>query len=94
MCRIQGFAIHNSEVKYLSDIQDPKHTLFYRKIEFVGIYAPFQTTNVFLPIWGGGVIVCFLCTVFLTRGLNQNLSFADALHLGIRDVLFEIFLWF
>ena len=61
-------------VKDLNDSQDPTHTLFYRKIVFVAIYAFFfrQQMSAFNPFrWGGYPkrTLSAFSTVFFTGGI-------------------------
>ena len=71
MCGIWDW--QSTIVKDLNDSQDPKHTLFCRKIVFVAIYALFQTTIVrFLPVSGGGVALSGHCLLFYRFFSNPN----------------------
>ena len=68
MCGIWDW--QSTIVKDLNDSQDPKHTLFCRKIVFVAIYALFSDNKcpLFTRLGGGGAPIADIVryfTVFL-----------------------------
>ena len=76
MCGIWDW--QSTIVKDLNDSQDPKHTLFCRKIVFVAIYALFSDNKcplfTRLGLRGGSPkadIVCFFLQFFLYGGFPK-----------------------
>ena len=81
MCGIWDW--QSTIVKDLNDSQDPKHTLFCRKIVFVAIYAFFSDNKcpLFTRLGGGGSPkadnVCFLTVFYRRASLNPWTLRAD-----------------